>query len=116
MYQSRLLAAITEHCRRHAAWTLLVGLLLGVLSLGAAHWRLGITTDTDKLFADSLPWRQRQIAFDDAFPQFRDLLVVVIDSAIPEEADVTAGALARVLEADHAHFNLVVRPDASPYL
>ena len=116
MYQSRLLAAITEQCRRHPTLTLMVGLLLALLSAGFAHFRLGITTDTDKLFADTLPWRQRQIAFDDAFPQFRDLLAVVINAEIPEEADVTAAALARVLEADHAHFNLVNRPDASPYL
>ena len=116
MHQSRLLAALTDYCRRHAVWVVLVGLLLAVLSAGFAHLRLGITTDTDKLFSDSLPWRQRAIEFDQAFPQFRDLLAVVVDSAKPEEADVTAAALARVLSADTEHFREVTRPDASPYL
>ncbi len=116
MYQSRLLAALTEYCRRHARSAVLVGLLLAVLSAIFAHFRLGITTDTDKLFATSLPWRQQAIALDAAFPQFRDVLAIVIDSTIPEEADVTAAALARSLAADTEHFQEVRRPDASPYL
>ena len=54
--------------------------------------------------------------FDKDFPQFRDLLVAVIDAQEPEEADATAAALADALAEDHAHFNSVRRPDASPFL
>ena len=50
------------------------------------------------------------------FPQFRDLLVAVIDAREPEEAETTAAALADALAADHVHFNSVRRPDASPFL
>ena len=50
------------------------------------------------------------------FPQFRGLLVAVVDAQIPEEADATAAALADALAKDHKHFNTVRRPDASPYL
>jgi hopanoid biosynthesis associated RND transporter like protein HpnN len=91
-------------------------LLLAGLGGGYAARTLGVTTDTDQLFAASLPWRQRQIAFDAAFPQFRNLLVAVIDARIPEQADATAAALAERLGADSAHFLSVRRPDASPYL
>ncbi len=116
MRLASLLAALTEYCRRNAGRVLLVGLALGLLSAAASWMRLGVSTDTDKLFASSLPWRQSQIAFDAAFPQFQDLLVAVVDAPAPEEADVTAAQLARALAADKQNFRSVARPDASPYL
>ncbi len=111
-----LLAALVRHTRRHALLTVLAGLLLTVLSAwyGATH--LGVNTDTDALFSSALPWRQRQIAWSHAFPQFDDILVAVVDAKLPEEADETAAALAAALTADPAHFADVRRPDASPYL
>ncbi len=50
------------------------------------------------------------------FPQFRDLLVAVVQAKIPEEADATAAELAKRLGADKQHFLTVRRPDASPFL
>ncbi len=111
-----LLAALVGHTRRRAPTVLVLGLLLGAVAAwyGATH--LGISTDTDAMFSAALPWRQRQIAWDREFPQFRDLLVAVVDAAEPEEADQTAAALAAALGRDSVHFNSVERPDAVPYL
>ncbi len=92
-----------------------IGLVLGAMSIGLAASNLGISTDTDALFADSLGWKQRKMAFDRDFPQFRDLIVAVIDAPIPEEADATAAALAAAMAADTANVRNVSRPDASPY-
>ena len=89
-----LLATTITACRRHAIAVVLAGLALFGLSLWLGSAQLGMSTDTDELFAASLPWRQRATAFDQAFPQFRDLLVVVIDADIPEVAEDTAAALA----------------------
>lgn len=116
MLLSRLLAALVGQSRRRAPWVLLAGLILAALAgwIGAA--RIGVSTDTDTLFSASLPWRQRQIAWDAEFPQFNNLLVAVIDAREPEEADATAAALAQDLSKDHAQFTEVERPDASPYL
>jgi len=94
----------------------LAGLLLMALSAGYAFERLGVSTDTDLLFSATLPWRQRDIAFNKLFPQFHDLLVVVIDAKEPEEADQTAAELADMLHTDTTHFESVARPDASPYM
>ena len=68
------------------------------------------------MFSKDLPWRQRAAEFDKDFPQFRDLLVAVIDAQEPEQADATGAALAEALAKDHAHFISVRRPDASPFL
>ncbi len=115
MFLSRLLAAVVEHSRRRAWLTFLGGVLLAALSVWYAAGHLGVSTDTDLLFADSLPWRQRDIAYAKDFPQFHDLLVAVIDADIPEEADETAADLLAALQADTTHFTSARRPDSSPY-
>jgi len=112
---SRLIAALVGFSRRHAGRVVLAGVLLAVLSAWVGSSRLGISTDTSALFSASLPWRQRDIAWDRAFPQFRYLLVAVIDADMPEAADQTAADLAAALATDTAHFSAVTRPDASPY-
>ena len=116
MSLSRLLAALVSHSRRRAHAVLLAGLVLGTFAGWLGATRIGVSTDTDALFAASLPWRQRQVVWDAAFPQSRNLLVAVVDAATPEQADATAADLARALAADPAHFAEIRRPDASPYL
>jgi hopanoid biosynthesis associated RND transporter like protein HpnN len=115
MTLSALLGGLAERCRRHAVPVLLFALLLGT-SCGLLAWdRLGVTTDTDRLFANSLPWRQRALAFERAFPQFRDLLVGVVQAQEPEEAEATAVALAQAMAAQPALFRQVRRPNSSPW-
>jgi hopanoid biosynthesis associated RND transporter like protein HpnN len=111
-----LLAGVVDRCRRHAALVVLAGVALALLSGYVASQRLGVSTDTDLMFAPSLPWRQEKVAFDKVFPQFKDLLVGVIDADAPEEAEATAADLAAKLAQDTTHFRSVRRPDASPYL
>lgn len=112
---TRLLAGAVGFGRRHALSMTVLALVLAALAGGFAARHLGVDTDTDHMFAASLPWRQTEIAFARAFPTLSDPLVVVIDAAIPEEADATAAALAQALAADRIHFRVVTRPDALPY-
>ena len=112
---NRLIAGVVDASRRHAVLVFVAGIFLAALSIAVASVRLGVSTDTDQMFAASLPWRQNAIAMNAAFPQFRDLLVAVIDAKQPEQADATATALAKVLNDDHAHFQFARRPDTSPY-
>ncbi len=115
MSLSALLAGIAERSRRHAQLVVLAGVVLAVLCAAVASQRLGVSTDTDKLFADTLPWRQRALAYDREFPQFRDLLVAVVDGAEPEIVDATAADLEQALSQDPNLFRSVTRPDASPW-
>ncbi|HEY2134113.1 MAG TPA: MMPL family transporter [Acetobacteraceae bacterium] len=116
MIISRLLAAIIDTSRRRAGITVLAGIALAALCCWLAATRLGVSTDTDKLFAANLPWRQHNMAYDRDFPQFKDLLVAVVDGTTPEIAETTAADLNAALSADHVHFLSSRRPDASPYL
>ena len=67
------------------------------------------STDTDLMFSKDLPWRQQATAMNRDFPQFRDLLVAVVQARIPEEADATAAGLADEIGKDKAHFLTVRR-------
>jgi uncharacterized protein len=111
----RLLAGLVDFSRRNALAVVLAGVLLAGLSVFVASLRLGVSTDTDLMFAESLPWRQQSMEMNKDFPQFRDLLVAVIDARLPEEADATAAALTAALAGDTTHFLSVRRPDASPF-
>jgi hopanoid biosynthesis associated RND transporter like protein HpnN len=113
---SALLVGLVDFCRRNAPSVVLAGVLLVIFSGWYAAGHLGITTETDEMFAASLPWRQRAEMFKKLFPQFQDLLAAVIDAREPEEADATAAALAKALAGDREHFLSVRRPDASPFL
>jgi hopanoid biosynthesis associated RND transporter like protein HpnN len=113
---TRMLVGLADFSRRNALAVVLACAVLAVFSTWMAMHGLGISTDTDQMFAKTLPWRQRAIQFNQDFPQFNDLLVAVVDARIPEEADATAAELAAKLSADHVHFISVRRPDASPYL
>jgi hopanoid biosynthesis associated RND transporter like protein HpnN len=112
----RLLVRLVDFSRRHSLSVVLGGVVLAVLAGWVASNHLGVSTDTDLLFKDTLPWRQRAVEMNKDFPQFHDLLVAVVDARIPEEADATAAELADRLSADTAHFRTVRRPDTNPFL
>ena len=111
-----VLSCVAAWCGRRAGVVLLAALVLGSASLYLVYEKLGVSTDTGNLFSASLPWKQRQAELQAAFPQGEDLLVAVVNAAIPEESDATATDLAKILSRDTRHFTLVRRPDASPYL
>ncbi len=115
MTLASLLARLVDWSRRHAAIVLCTSLALAVLGGLYSSSHLGIITDTDQMFPSSLPWRQQQIGLDRAFPQFSNLLVVVLDSPIPEARDATAAALVRALRQDPAHFLTARDPEGLPF-
>jgi hopanoid biosynthesis associated RND transporter like protein HpnN len=112
----RLLAWVVAQSQRNAILMVAMAALLAAISVGVASQKLGINTDTNLMFPESLPWRANQIAFNKDFPQVTNLIVAVIDARIPEEAEQTAAGLAAALAGDHANFAAVRRPDSSPYL
>jgi predicted RND superfamily exporter protein len=86
------LPALVSFCARRRILVIVLGILLVQLSMAATFRLLGVTTDTSKMFSDSLPWKQSSQALGNAFPQNDGLLVAVVDAKIPEEAEATAAA------------------------
>ena len=115
MDAERLLAGLVERCHRYAVPGLLAGLALAVLAGFYVAHHLSLNSETDELFAANLPWRQRAVELKADFPQFQNLVVMVIDAKEPEEAEATAAALADALAADKAELQLVRYPAGSPF-
>jgi hopanoid biosynthesis associated RND transporter like protein HpnN len=111
-----LLPRLVAVCVRNRLKVLLIALVLAAASMLVTARYLGVTTDTGTMFSSSLPWKQRATALARLFPQSDKLIVAVIDSAIPEESEATATALATALRQDTTHFTSVTQPDALPYL
>jgi len=92
-----------------------VSLLLCAAALGYVASHVAIDTDTTRLIADDVPWRQRERAFDAAFPRRSDLIAVVVDGATPEAAEQATAQLAQRLAGDRGPFRAVWRPDGGPF-
>ncbi len=95
---------------------MIAGGVLACLSAVTAAHHLGINTNTNLMFPESLPWRHNQIVAARDFPQFNDLLVAVVDGRTPEAVETTAGALAAAVALEPDDFRTVRRPDSSPFL
>src|SRR5262245_41704046 len=73
------------------AWLVILGFLVAAVISGsyfAGHFV--ITSDTNKLISNSLPWRQLEVLLDLAFPHRVDRIAAVIDATTPEAADNAA--------------------------
>ncbi|HEY6983660.1 MMPL family transporter [Reyranella sp.] len=92
---------------------LAAGLTLAALVFTAQHFAM--TADTAQLISTKLKWRQRELAFEAAFPQLDKLTMVVVDGATPELADDAAKRLAAALRERPDLFRTVRRPDGGPF-
>jgi hypothetical protein len=92
---------------------LAAGLTLAALVFNAQHFAM--TADTAQLISTKLKWRQRELAFEAAFPQLDKLTMVVVDGATPELADDAAKRLAAALRERPDLFRTVRRPDGGPF-
>src|SRR5262249_33691371 len=79
----------------------------------AGHFAM--TADTAGLISSKLKWRQREIAFENAFPQLQNLTLIVIDGATPELADDATKRLAKGLQEKPELFQTVRRPDSGSF-
>lgn len=99
-----IIVGVVNLARRYAVLCVLLFLVAAALGLTYTAKNLRMDTDTDHLFASSLPWRQAQIQENKDFPQFNDLIVAVVRGATPEETTETAKALNAALGADKKNF------------
>jgi predicted RND superfamily exporter protein len=68
--------------------------LLTLLTLGYTIRNLTIDTSTTEMISPDVPFRQNDMMFRKAFPQFAEPIVAVIQADIPEAAEQAAQALA----------------------
>ena len=70
-------------CIHYPWWVIAGAILLAVVSTWYAATHFSMTTDINQLISSNSPGRQREMAFEKAFPQF-DTIIAVIDAPTPE--------------------------------
>ena len=100
---------------RHPFVVLLLSLGLTVAALVYAAGHFAMTADTAELISTRHEWRQRELAYERAFPSLQRLTIVVIDGATPELAENAARRLSAALAREPGLFQAVRRPDGGPF-
>jgi len=101
-------------CTQYAWPVIAVSVLLAVLSSWYAATHFAMTTDVNQLISPNIPWRQREAAFEKAFPQY-ELIVAVIDAPTPELVDAASGALVQRLSQQKDLFRSIQEPKGGPF-
>ena len=90
-----------------------VALVIGATLFAASHFAM--TTDTAALISPGIEWRKNEKAVETAFPQLKDVLLVIVDGKTPELAEAATAKLSASLAADTAHFRTVQSPDGGAF-
>lgn len=111
----RTVEKVARLSSRYPWLTVLLALLLAGYSSFFASQHFAITTDTSRLISDDLPWRKRELAFDAAFPQQSDSILIVLDAATPDRVERASVQLAERLASDTQNFKEVTRIGAGAF-
>jgi hopanoid biosynthesis associated RND transporter like protein HpnN len=88
----------------HYPWWITAGaVLIAIVSAWYAATHFSVNTDINQLLSTTSPGRQREAAFEKAFPQF-DLTLAVVDAPTPELAQEASTALAAKLQPQKEFF------------
>src|SRR3978361_165267 len=98
--------AVVRTCTRFAPLTIVLSLVLAVGAgfYTARHFK--INTDINTLISPDLDWRQRDIAFENAFEQER-MILAVVEAPTPEFASAASAKLVEKLAPDTKNFDSV---------
>ncbi len=75
----------------------------------------GINTDINTLISAELPWRQRELAFERAFPQHLYSILVVVEAPTPELTSQATTALAERLATNKTDFKSIAQPGGGEF-
>ncbi|MDP9137223.1 MAG: MMPL family transporter, partial [Pseudomonadota bacterium] len=96
MLQSIVVRTI-DTCTRHAWLVVVAALLLTIASSIYAAQNFAISTDINNLISPDLDWRRREAAFETAFPQRNEVLLVVVQAPTPELVRQASDKLAEAI-------------------
>jgi uncharacterized protein len=95
-------AGIVDFCLRRA-WAIVLAsavILVGSSAYVARHF--AVNSNISNLLSPNLPWRQRELAYQAAFPEQATSIIAVVGAPTPEFADAAATALVgRLLPQSH---------------
>src|SRR5215213_2447087 len=114
MLRAAIVATVTR-CTRHARLVITLATLAAAVSGVYAIRHFAINTDINTLISAELPWRQRELAFEKAFPQHLRSILVVIEAPTPELTTQATTALADRLTANKTDFKSTTQPGGGEF-
>src|SRR6185437_13081433 len=100
-------AAIVDFCTRRAWLVVFVSVLILAGSAVYVVRHFAINTNVTTLLSPDLPWLQRQLAYQAAFPDQMSSILAVISAPTPEFTDAAAASLVKQLTPQATHFHSV---------
>ena len=108
-------AAIVDYCIRRAWLVLLASaIILAGSSLYVAR-HFAVNTDVSTLVSSKLPWHQRELAYEAAFPAQVTSILAVVSAPTPEFAGAAAAKLTDHLAPQTNHFHSVFNVDGGKF-
>ena len=101
-------------CTQNAWLVIAVSILLAAASSWYAATHFKMTTDVNQLISSNIPWRQREAAFEKAFPQF-ELIVAVVQAPTPELVEAATSALVSRLSQQKDLFRSIDQPKGGDF-
>ncbi|MDQ3563090.1 MAG: MMPL family transporter [Pseudomonadota bacterium] len=101
--------------QRYAVVVILLALVSAGFCFDYTFKHLTFNTDTSDLISWDLPWRQAYRTAKEAFPQYADTIVIVVDGDTPDQTRDASLRLAKHLKRQPALFEWVYMPDALPF-
>ena len=109
-----LVVRAIDFCARYAWPVIGAAIVLTIASSWYAATHFAMTTDINKLISTDMPWRQREMAFEQAFPRY-ELIVAVIDAPTPELVGEATGALIARLSQQKDLFRSIQQPEGGAF-
>ncbi len=100
---------------RHAVLVIAISILAAAGALYYTVNNLRINTYPGNMFSDELPWRQDKLAYERAFPQFKDSIVIVLDAPTEDLARDAAKRLYRRLSNESDQLKWVFYPPGKSF-
>ena len=111
---TKVIGRVIDFCLRFPRSVVVFGVLLAVASGVYAATHFALNSDIDALLSKDLPWRQRGLAFEEAFHRFQ-IIDAVVEAPTPELAAAATDALTTALRRDTTHFTSVSNSSASDF-
>ncbi len=109
-----LVVRAIDFCAQYAWPVIAAAILLTLVSSWYAGTHFAMTTDVNRLISPNIPWRQREAAFEKAFPQF-EMIVAVINAPTPELVDEATSALVQRLSQQKDLFHSIQQPKGGSF-
>lgn len=104
-----------DFCARHSRWVIVAAFILAAALGYHAASHFAFDTNVNNLISRDLPWRQRDLEYQRAFPQSVQLILVAVEAPTPEQSAEAARALAENLSTKRDLFISVQNEGDEPF-